>query len=65
LEKAPRGEGGFGLSGMRERAALSRGAFSFHSSKGKGTLVEVMWPTPSGAQRNAFGEGAQELKIDS
>jgi PAS domain S-box-containing protein len=65
LEKAPRGEGGFGLSGMRERAALSRGAFSFHSSKGKGTLVEVIWPAPSGAQRKPFGEGDQEVKIDS
>jgi PAS domain S-box-containing protein len=35
---------GLGLSSMEERASLSGGAFSIHSSAGRGTLVRVSWP---------------------
>jgi PAS domain S-box-containing protein len=34
---------GFGLASMRERAALSGGAFAIDSSAGKGTTVRVRW----------------------
>jgi PAS domain S-box-containing protein len=38
-------QGGFGLTGMEERARLQRGTLEVRSHKGKGTLVEVKIPT--------------------
>ncbi len=46
---APRGDpgnGGFGMSSMRERTELSGGAFSVVSGPGKGTTVRAEWPLP-------------------
>jgi len=37
---------GFGLSSMRERAALSGGLFHVESVPGEGTIVRASWPTP-------------------
>ncbi len=34
---------GLGLSGMKERAALSRGSFHIQSASGKGTTIRVSW----------------------
>ena len=36
---------GLGLSSMKERTELSRGAFSIESTKGNGTTVKAMWPS--------------------
>ena len=36
---------GMGLESMRERAALSGGTFAIESTKGKGALITVSWPT--------------------
>lgn len=36
-----------GLQSMKERAELSGGSFSILSSKGKGTMVRVIWPADS------------------
>jgi len=36
----------FGLSSMKERAALSGGSFDIKSASGKGTTIRVSWPTP-------------------
>ena len=40
--------GGFGLSGMEQRVQLLRGSFEVTSTKGEGTLVEVVVPTSRG-----------------
>lgn len=37
-----------GLSGMRERAELSGGAFSIESVPGEGTVIRVSWPLNGG-----------------
>ena len=37
--------GGFGLPGMEQRVQLLRGSFEVTSTKGEGTLVEVVLPT--------------------
>jgi len=37
------GKGGLGLSGMKERAELSGGSFSVHSSKGTGAVIKASW----------------------
>jgi len=43
----PRGnpQWGLGLSGMKERAALSGGSFHIQSESGKGTTIRVSWPS--------------------
>jgi signal transduction histidine kinase len=46
---APRS--GFGLSGMRERVELARGAIEVDSAAGRGTTISVVIPAASGAQR--------------
>lgn len=44
----PSPSGGLGLGGMRERARLLHGSVALHSQPGKGTIVEVWIPVPSG-----------------
>lgn len=44
IERRPRQDGGFGLLGMRERAALVGGRVQIISSTNKGTRVEVSLP---------------------
>ena len=48
-------QGGFGLTGMRERAAAIRGALEVNSEAGKGTTVRLRVPAP-GAARGQTGE---------
>lgn len=36
---------GLGLSGMKERAALSGGSLDIQSGAGKGTIIRASWPT--------------------
>ena len=38
-------QGGFGLTGMKQRAALMRGDLHIQSEPGQGTLVEIQVPT--------------------
>jgi signal transduction histidine kinase len=40
---------GLGLASMRERAALSGGACSIDSAKGRGTTVRATWPGKNGS----------------
>ncbi len=35
----------FGLSSMKERAAISGGSFHIQSESGKGTIIHVLWPS--------------------
>jgi signal transduction histidine kinase len=42
----------FGLVGMRERAHLLGGEVKIYGSSGKGTLVEVILPLPTGQKKN-------------
>lgn len=37
-------ERGFGLGSMKERTELSGGTFVINSAKGKGTIVQALWP---------------------
>jgi signal transduction histidine kinase len=41
------GAGGFGLTGIRERAMLMRGTLEIKSENGKGTLIVINFPLES------------------
>jgi signal transduction histidine kinase len=47
---------GLGLQSMRERAELSGANYAFSAAPGKGTRIEVRWPTPG-----AFQHGLETL----
>ena len=48
---APRGKGGMGLVGMRERAEKLGAKLELHSSPGEGTTVKVTLRNGSGGER--------------
>ena len=43
-EARANGADAFGLMGMRERVAFSRGRFAVESAPQKGTVIRVTWP---------------------
>jgi signal transduction histidine kinase len=46
VQSPPPSEGGFGLTGMRERAAQLHAEFSVTSEHGEGTMVSLVLPLP-------------------
>ena len=54
-QKETPSQGGFGLTGMRERAAAIHGALEVTSLEGKGTTVRLRAPAPAPA-REQTGE---------
>lgn len=51
-------ERGFGLTGMRERAAALGGSMKVHSERGKGTHIRILLPwLTDGVRKNAAGSG--------
>ena len=48
--RPPTSEGGFGLMGMRERAAQMNAELSVESKPGAGTVVQLTVPVPGWAE---------------
>ncbi len=48
-------EGGFGLTGMRERAVALGGSMKVHSEKGKGTHLRIVFPATASRRTRGLG----------
>lgn len=66
LSRAPH-ERGFGLTGMRERAAALGGSMTIHSKRDKGTLIRICLPTTAGepSKREASGSTRSGRRISA
>jgi signal transduction histidine kinase len=66
LSRSPH-ERGFGLTGMRERAAALGGTMGIHSRRGKGTQIRIVlpWRTRSLAKRDAETSSRQTRRISA
>jgi len=62
LTRSPH-ERGFGLTGMRERAAALGGTMTVHSRRGKGTHIRIVLPcTSSESSRHEAGNTAKQVR---
>jgi two-component system sensor histidine kinase UhpB len=56
-------EGGFGLTGMRERTVALGGSMTIHSRRGKGTQIRIMLPfIADQSSRRQTGSGARPVR---
>jgi two-component system sensor histidine kinase UhpB len=62
LTRSPH-ERGFGLTGMRERAAALGGSMTIHSRRGKGTLIRIVLPCSlPEPKQEVMSSGASSLR---